>query len=169
MLEVMSCWKVDWTAVGAIATAAATCVALCVVVADSYARGVQRRRAAKVAQILLEEELSQLEQYGEDWQTIAVMLANNSVQNEYKAEVDAALLVPNLRAYLDNKIHLSENVVLSIAAVVALTMAYRKSLTAKNVQQLFEKRGVYQSHFSALTAEVRQLRNLLQADSESCW
>lgn len=168
MLEAMSCWKVDWSAVGAVATAAATCVALGVVVKDSYARGVLRRRAARIAKLLLEDELSQLASYGEGWETFAILVAEEKGKSDYKGELERALLVPNLRTYLDNQINLSEDVVLAIAAVVSLATVFRKSLTPEKATNLFKPRDAYETHFVALTAEVKRLRELLQRESESC-
>ena len=169
MLEALGCWKVDWTAIGAVATAAATCVALGVVVRDIYVREVQRKRDAKVAKILLAEELLQLESCGEGWETAAVLVALNKGESEYIAEIRHRLLVPSLKAYLNNQIYISDDVVIGIATVVSLATIYSKDLNPERYSTLFKQWGAYETHFEALTAEVKKLREVLHKESESCW
>jgi hypothetical protein len=156
-------WNPD--AVGAVATAAATFAALSVVLKDAYSRAVLRRRAVRVAQALLDDELSALTTYGQGWQTISILV----IENESREAMEADLLVPNLRAYLDNQTHLSEEMVLAAARVASITAVYRKAFADKSCERLFQKRGVYNTHYVALTAEVEELRRRLDVESRSCW
>lgn len=162
-------WGWNPEAVGAMATAAATVVALGLVLKDTISRTVLRRHAAKVAGTLLRDEMSTLVTYGEGWQTGSITLIERISSPGLREAAESDLCVPTLRAYLDNQIHLSEDVVLAAARVVAITAVYRKAFAEKSCNRLFQKRGVYDTHYAALTAEVEELRRHLDLESRSCW
>ncbi|MDH1903000.1 hypothetical protein ABE607_05690 [Comamonas aquatica] len=169
MFEAMGCWRVDWSAVSAVATAMGTCVALGVVARESYVRGLQRRRTARVAKALLDDELSSLACYGEGWQTGALLVTKYSIDAALQQELDEALAIPRLKSYLENQANIAEDVVQAISAVVSLAMTYQRALKSKDVSPLFKQKGSYESHFAALTEEIKNLRRLLDLESQSCW
>ncbi|QXZ10775.1 hypothetical protein KUF54_06100 [Comamonas sp. Y33R10-2] len=167
----MSCeeWGFNPTAVGAIATAAATCVALFVVIKDARSRLAVRRQALRVAIALLDDELTTLTSYGEGWQIASLLVIEQTTKAGVRETAESDLLASNLRAYIDNQTHLSEQTMLAAIRVLNITSTYRKAFSEKSCAPLNKKKGSYETHYAALTAEVQELRRLMNLESQSCW
>jgi|GEM_PF-6218466 len=136
MLEALSCLRVDWDAIGAVATASACVIALCVATRDGRYRKHKQRQILERTRILSKMDIGLLDGFHEAVVLLRQQPDSFRVGEHELAVVRKLMAVPHLRASLEDAEHLPNEILKAISAVLMVLDGHEALLMTVTISDM---------------------------------
>ena len=130
MLEALSCLRVDWDAISAVATASACVIALCVATRDGRHQRHKQRQILERVRILSQLDIVLLDAFYETVVLLGKQPEPFSATEHELATMRKLMAVPNLRASLEEAEHLPNALLKAISDVLKVLDGHEVLLMA---------------------------------------